>query len=213
MMSLFTKGGSSRVAMVLAISAATIAATLVPATAATAITGADFDPGYIISDLQFYDDAAMSEDEIQNFLTAMVAPYGGCATSDCLAVHKIDTFSRAADRTVCKEYVGAAQESAARVIYKVQKACGISARVLLVTLQKEQSLLSATAPTSWQMKASMGYGCPDTSECDAQFYGFYNQMYKAAWQFKRYSTPDQWGSYQPGSKYIQYNPNPDCGGS
>ncbi|MDH6181721.1 putative cell wall-binding protein [Microbacteriaceae bacterium SG_E_30_P1] len=204
--------GRTRIVGALSVVVATLAATLVPTVAANAITGADFDPGHIISDLQFYDNAAMSEAEIQSFLEARVAPTG-CVTSNCLAAFKMDTFTRAADRNICTEYTGGSQESAARIIYKVQRACGISARVLLVTLQKEQSLLTATAPTSWQMTASMGYGCPDTAPCDAQFYGFYNQVYKAAWQFKRYSTPDPWGTYQPGNRYIQYNPNPDCGGS
>ena len=26
----------------------------------------------------------------------------------------------------------------------------------------------------------MGYGCPDTAACDAQYYGFFNQVYSAA---------------------------------
>ena len=205
--------GAKRLLLVAGAAAAILASTLVPTSSAEAITGADFDPGFIISDLQFYDNAAMSESQIQAFLDGVIGGYGGCATSNCLAQFKMDTFTRPADRTVCAEYVGGSQESAARIIFKVQSACGISARVLLVTLQKEQSLLTTRAPSSWQMTASMGYGCPDTAPCDAQFYGFYNQMYKAAWQFKRYSTPDRWGSYQPGSNYIQYNPNPDCGGS
>jgi putative cell wall-binding protein len=59
----------------------------------------------------------------------------------------------------------------------------------------------------------MGYGCPDNNGgvCDANFYGLYNQLYKAAWQFKRYSTPDPWGNYQPGTEYIQYHPDSACG--
>src|SRR5690606_17851371 len=32
-------------------------------------------------------------------------------------------------------------------------------------------------------------------------------------QFKRYSTPTAWGTYQPGWRTILYNPNPGCGSS
>lgn len=184
-----------------------------PPSSAQAFTGSDFNAGYIISDQQFYNANAMSEAEIQAFLTSMVATNGGCANSNCLANYRQNTWTRPADRTVCAQYTGGSAESAARIIFKVQQACGISARVLLVTLQKEQSLVSATAPSDWRLSIAMGYGCPDTAPCDAEFYGFYNQVYKAAWQFKRYSTPDPWGYYQPGSRYIQYNPNPDCGGT
>jgi putative cell wall-binding protein len=192
-----------------------LVAGLVVATAplpAAALTGADFNPGFIISDSQFYDNDAMSEPEIQVFLNNMIAPYGGCATWECLAVKRVNTTTRAADRTVCAQYTGASQESTAQIIFKVQQACGISARVLLVTLQKEQSLLTSPAPTNYQIERAMGYACPDTGSCDSQYFGVYNQIYKAAWQLKRYSTPDQWGNYQPGNEYIQYNPNPDCGG-
>ncbi len=203
-------------AVVAAVAALVMAVTgVVVAAPAQAFSGSDFDPGYIISDTQFYDADAMSEHEIQVFLNSMIASTsaGSCQNWNCLAVHRTDTWTRAADRNICAQYTGGTQESAARIIFKVQQACGISARVLLVTLQKEQSLLTSPAPSDGKLRIAMGYGCPDTAPCDAQFYGFYNQMYKAAWQLKRYSTPDQWGYYQPGSRYIQYNPNPDCGGS
>lgn len=205
-------GAVQKLAAVLSTIALVVGMSAFGASSAQAITGADFDPGYIISDAQFYDNDAMSEQEIQDFLSSRIADVGGCLTSNCLANFRMDTWTRPADRTVCSQYTGEAGESAARIIYKVQRACNISARVLLVTLQKEQSLITARAPSSWQMTASMGYGCPDTAPCDTQFYGFYNQMYKAAWQFHRYSTPDQFGNYQPGARYIQYNPDPNCGG-
>jgi putative cell wall-binding protein len=196
-----------------AVAVAATAAITAPATSAQAITGADWNPGYIISDAQFYDDDAMTETEIQAFLEQRINSVGGCVTSDCMAVYRTNTYTRPADRNICAQYTGAAAESVARIIFKVQQACGISARVLLVTMQKEQSILSAQAPSSWQMKATMGYACPDSGVCDSKYYGVYNQLYMAAWQLKRYSTPDPWGYYQPGVRYIQYNPNPDCGGT
>jgi putative cell wall-binding protein len=203
-----------------AIALAVTAVIAAPAPAAEAITGADFNPGYIISDAQFYNAKAMTEAEIQSFLVERINAVGGCQTSNCMAVYRSDTTSRAADirsggQVICQAYQGASQESVARIIFKVQQACGISAKVLLVTMQKEQSILSAPAPSSWQMKATMGYACPDTAACDTKYFGVFNQLYSAAWQLKRYSTPtyDPFGGYQPGVRYIQYNPNAACGGT
>lgn len=191
---------------------AMVVVTLVaPATPAEALSGSSFDPRYIISDDQFYDGNAMTAAEIQAFLNSMARP---CTNSNCLNIVRTDTFSRAADRTVCGPYTGAAQETTAQIIFKVQQACGISAKVLLVTLQKEQGLITHSGPSDSRLGRAMGYACPDSAggACDAQFYGLYNQIYKAAWQLKRYSTPDRWGTYYPGPPLaIAFHPNRACG--
>src|SRR5690606_32442809 len=57
------------------------------------------------------------------------------------------------------------------LIYRTQVACNISAKVILATLQKEQSLVTSTAPSDWQLRAAMGQGCPDTAACDNSFAG------------------------------------------
>jgi uncharacterized protein with LGFP repeats len=187
---------------------ATNSATVATAVGATAaLSGSAFKPGQIISNYLFYHRTAMTQAEIQAFLNAKI---GTCSNTNCLNVVRTTTFNRAADRTVCGAYTGAANELASTIIFKVQQACGISAKVLLVTLQKEQGLVTAKAPTASKLKIAMGYGCPDTADCNAAFFGLYNQLYKAAWQFKRYSTPDQWGGIQPGTENIQYHPNAAC---
>ena len=177
---------------------------------AVAASSTGFDPGYIISDDLFYDRAAMSEAGIQAFLSAKI---GTCQNALCLNVLTQDTYDRPKDRTVCNAYVGATNEPVSRMIYKVQQACGVSAKVLLVTLQKEMGLVTKTNPSQWSLDHAMGYACPDTEPCDSSKAGFYNQVYLAAWQFKRYSTPTPWGSYQPGWNNIRYNPNSSCGSS
>ncbi|OGD61361.1 hypothetical protein A3A71_00600 [Candidatus Berkelbacteria bacterium RIFCSPLOWO2_01_FULL_50_28] len=60
----------------------------------------------------------------------------------------------------------------------------VSPMVLLVTLQKEQSLITRTTYDSWAMTASMGYGCPDSGGCDPTYRGFTNQVEWAAWQMR-----------------------------
>lgn len=177
----------------------------------TALSGSSFEPGNIISDHLFYDKNAMTQAQIQAFLDAKI---GTCSNGNCLNIKRVTTTTRPADRTMCAEYLGAANELASAIIYKVQQSCGISAKVLLVTLQKEQSLVTAKAPSDGTLQRAMGYGCPDNTNgaCDANYYGLYNQLYKAAWQFKRYSyPPDPFGNVQLGTEYIQYHPNASCG--
>jgi putative cell wall-binding protein len=173
----------------------------------------DFTPGELIADVNFYDKAAMSEVQIQSFLATMV---GSCANSLCLAQYRASTPNRTWSYGTCAPYVGASNESAARIIFKVQVACGLSAKVILVTLQKEQSLLTNPAPSADVMRKAMGYGCPDTAECDSTYYGFFNQVYAAARQLTWYGKPG--GSFtwlklgQP--NHVLFHPDAArCGGT
>jgi hypothetical protein len=181
--------------------------------AASAATGSDFDPGYIISDANFYAGSAMSQSEIQSFLNSKGPD---CASGyTCLKDYRQSTWSRSGDQ-MCGSYQGAANESSAAIIAKVAAACTISPKVLLVTLQKEQSLVSASTPTQSRYDRAMGYACPDTAPCDAQYFGFYNQVYNSAWQFKRYGNPP--GTSQRFTWYpvgavsnVLFHPDAACG--
>ncbi|SFO94142.1 LGFP repeat-containing protein, partial [Geodermatophilus dictyosporus] len=169
-----------------------------------------FDPGNIISDGVFYDSSTMGVDAIQTFLNAKGS---GCTGSTCLKNYRQDTVTRAGDG-YCNGYQGVGQEGAAAIIRKVAVSCGINPQVLLVTLQKEQGLITSTGPSSTILRKAMGFGCPDTPEgCDAQYYGFHNQLYMAARQFKLYQArPTRYG-YRAGlTNTIAYYPNnPACG--
>jgi putative cell wall-binding protein len=169
-----------------------------------------FNPGLIISDYNFYNGWAMTESEIQSFLDWTV---GSCRNAYCLNVYRMDTQTRSPGFGNCATYQGAPNESAARIIYKVQRACGISAKVLLVTLQKEQGLVTNDAPPLSDLRKAMGQGCPDTSDCDANYYGLMNQLYFGARQLTWYNNPEgsftriKVGQWNP----IQLHPNADCG--
>lgn len=181
-----------------------------PAPQAEALSGSSFKAGYIIADEKFYDGNAMSEGEIQAFLDAKI---GSCQNTLCLNVLRMDTPTRAWSFGTCATYQGGAAESAARIIYKVQQACNLSAKVILVTLQKEQGLVTRTSPSDGILRKAMGYGCPDTSDCDANFYGFFNQVYAAGRQLTWYNNPE--GSFTTlkigQSNPIAFNPNAACG--
>lgn len=184
---------------------------------ARALSGAEFDPGNIISDAVFFNGTAMDEGRIQSWLDANI---GACENGNCLNVKRIDTTSRGAD-AMCGAYAGAAGERVSRVLAKVSRACGINPQVLLVTLQKEQSLVSgsiARAPSVARLDRAMGYACPDTANggCDPSYAGVYNQLYRAAWQFKRYANPAGTSNFftwfRPGTTAaVHYNPNAACG--
>ncbi|MEB0203635.1 hypothetical protein QN345_11155, partial [Cryobacterium sp. 10I1] len=177
--------------------------------AAEALTGSEFDPGYIISDQNFFDTSTMSVGQVQDFLNAQVS---SCSSGYvCLKDYTMATYDRAAvEPGHCSAYAGSGSESAASIIFKTAQACGINPQVLLVLLEKETGLITDTSPTDSTYRKAMGYGCPDTSSCDAAFYGFYNQVYKAAWQFRQYSNyPDR--HYQIGNVSVGYHPNAACG--
>ncbi|SEO70034.1 LGFP repeat-containing protein [Trujillonella endophytica] len=167
-----------------------------------------FRPGNIVSDAVYFNTSTMSADAVQAFL---VQKGGGCTAGDlCIKNFRESTYNRT--ETNCAPYTGAANERAADIIWKVAQACGINPQVLLVTLQKEQGLITATSPSASKYRIAMGYGCPDTAPCDAQYYGFFNQVYKAAWQFRRYATLPRNYSYRAGvTNTIQWHPNAGCG--
>ena len=182
------------------------------------VVGSQFEPGHIISDQYFYDRFAMSEAQIASFLNSQI---GTCQNSLCLNVVRTNTTSRPAD-AMCGGYTGAVGETTASIIFKVQTACGISARVLLVTLQKEQGLITNRAPTASRLDRAMGYACPDNPAqpgwCDPAYAGLYNQIYRAAWQFKRYGNPpgttNSFTWYPVGqASAVRYHPNAACGAS
>ena len=169
----------------------------------------EFDPGHIVSDDAFYDSAAMSEEEIQAFLESV-----SCRPDEgvkCLADYSQSTTTQpAVGGAHCAEYRGGIRERASRIIAKVAEACGISPRSLLVLLQKEQSLL--TRPSVSGYERATGYGCPDTADCDAKYFGFFNQVYNAAWQFRQYTEePDR--AYRIGTVQVGYHPDAACGAS
>jgi len=151
------------------------------------VYSADFRAGNLISDGNFYNGRALAEEGVQALLDAKVPTCVAGAT--CLPDFTQTTPSRAADGR-CAAYAGGAAQSAARIIARVGLACGISQEVLLALIQKETSLVAATAPTAGQYARATGYGCPDGSACDPAYAGFFNQVHAAAWQFKSYlATP------------------------
>lgn len=174
-----------------------------------------FRPGHIISDAVFYNSGSMTETQIQAFLEAQMP---SCASGfTCLRDYRDTSTTRGTD-AMCAAYQGVANERASRIILRVAHSCGINPQVLLVTLQKEQGLITNPAPSASRYQIAMGQGCPDTAACDTRYYGFFNQVYGAAWQLKRYENPPGTSQYftwyAPGRTWnVRFHPNTACGSS
>lgn len=106
--------------------------------------------------------------------------------------------------------------TAAELIYDAAKSSGMNPQVILVTLNKEQSLITGRQNASEEqlqraLDFSMGFGCPDSQPCGAIYKGFYFQLFggvdsennrylgAAKSLMKSFSTPGGRGPYFNGS--------------
>lgn len=154
----------------------------------SAASPSDFEAGNLMSDSVMANYNSMSATDIDNFLRSK------CSSNGCLWAHSFDG------------------KSAAEVIYEVAQQYRINPQVLLVLLQKEQSLITDSSITQNQLDKATGYACPDTAPCDQSRSGFYRQVSGAAYLF-RTVLDGGWSNYPIGNNYIQYNPNTNCGGT
>jgi hypothetical protein len=198
---------------------------------ALAANGSDFSAGNIIDDATFWNKNAMSVQEIQSFLNSKVpscdtwgqksyngqtrAQYGASIGSPtpfvCLKDY-IENPSTKQNNLRGESVTGG--RSAAQLIYDVSQSTGVSPKVILVMLQKEQGLITDDWPFLKQYRSAMGYACPDTAPCDSQYYGFYNQILNGANIFNRYKNNPSSYRYKAGqNNQILWNPNADCGTS
>ena len=193
---------------------------LAPSPPAQANPSAGFNPSEIISDAKFYNGNAMTAAQVQSFLNQRVPrctigdpgkpaggtyyfPNGGSTklAKKCLKDERFTSRSMAAN-AYCSAYQGKAGESAATIIQKVGKACGLSQQTILVMLEKEQSLIQDDFPAQHQLDRAMGYACPDSgpggsANCNTQYYGFFNQVYFGAWQIQLYKANPNGYRYKP----------------
>jgi hypothetical protein len=216
----------------------TLSVSILPPEKAGALSGSQFVAGRIIDDFVFKNNASMSASAIQAFLNSKVQ---NCDTNGTQASGHWYTaanryYTRAewgalngepAPFTCLKSYYenpttkannlhGAAipsgAKSAAQLIWDVSQQYGLSPKVLIVLLQKEQGLVTDDWPWTVEYKSATGYGCPDTAPCDSQYYGFYNQISNAAWQFNYYADHPTSFNFRKGlTNNISYSPSGGCG--
>jgi len=202
--------------------ASILSATLISkSTHAAPVVG--FTPGNIISENIFTNSQSMTAAQIQSFLNSKVT---ACDTNGTLRATEygrsdLTHAQYAATRgwsappyTCLKDYSDGGRVSA-QIIYDASQEFNINPQVLIVLLQKEQSLVTDTWPISIQYQSATGYGCPDSAACDSQYYGLTNQIRWAARMFRAImnNSPTWYTPYVLGNNYIQYGVSPSCGGS
>jgi len=179
-----------------------------PASAARAADARNFDAGEIVSDANFYATSTMAVNDVQSFLDAK----GSKCSRNCLKNYVTTTVAKASETGLCNGYQGGLRQTAAQIIDGVARSCGISQKVLLVLLEKEQSLVTMDNPGPGRYRAATGQGCPDTAACDSAYYGLFNQIFGAARQFKIYQKYADSYWYKAGmTNSILYSPDQSCG--
>lgn len=179
-----------------------------------------FYPGRLISDEKMMDYGSMSEADIQAFLSAK----NGCGNRDYgyyqqLMARSGYVWHWADGHFVCLseerfgdgEVIGTG-DTAAHIIWQAAVDNKINPQVLLVMLQKETGLITDPIPNNGDYRKAMGYGCPDTAACSSQYYGFKNQVFRAA-ELMRDVMTGGWSNYPVGERYVAYHPNAACGGA
>lgn len=200
--------------LLVALVAGMMAALTPPAQARAAeLPASILEGGFIISDAEFFDGDTMTAAQIQTFLNGKVPACKASTGPTCLKNIKVNLPAKAAD-SYCKAVARRDNATAAQVIQAVAAACGVNPKVILVMLQKEQGLVTATAPSNWAYQHAMGMNCPDTAPCDSASAGFVNQVYLGARQQQVYAKNPTRYNYRAGQvNIIKWHPNSSCGTS
>ena len=213
-------------------------AVLVQASPVEAADARTFNAGRIIDDGVFTNADSMSVSSIQSFLNSKVtcdtygvknSELGGGTRAQWLASRGI-----AVPVTCIRDYyentstgannygkaIPSGAISAAQIIYNYSRQFNINPQVLLVTLQKENGLITDEWPTPKQYSESMGFGCPDNvapgaPACDPNYGSFSAQIYQAARHFRGYinNNPGWWVPFTTGANTVRFSPDANCGSS
>ena len=104
------------------------------------IANATFNPDTLISDANFRAVSSMSQAEVQTFLAGQSGTLKSYAAAD----------------------VNGTVKPASQIIWEAAQAFDVSPKVVLVTLQKEQGLLTSPAPSASALAWAMGCGSPSS---------------------------------------------------
>lgn len=167
----------------------------------------DFNPNYIISDAEILDSAAMTLNDIRNFLknkASFLANYS-CPNADGIVKTAAEIiYDASANNYDCDGIV--LNDSASAIEKKAKcRPIAINPRFLLVLLQKEQSLIEDPSPEQSQLDWAAGYGCPDGETCNSRWKGFGKQVNSAALQFYDYMANPGYYTYKAGTAYTITN--------
>ncbi|MBI2589431.1 S8 family serine peptidase [Candidatus Berkelbacteria bacterium] len=159
------------------------------------VAAVDFNSSNIISNSEFIDTNSMTAPEIQRFLEDR----GGF-------LKDFTENGRSAAQIIYDASHGYGDASGAINGIALTTSTGtVSPKVILVTLQKEQSLLTMTSQNDSALRAAMGYACPDSGGCNSNYAGFTKQVENGAWQLRynyERSQATGFGDYQVGQSFC-----------
>ena len=173
-----------------------------------------FDPGNIMSDFVMGNKNTMTEAQIDDFLHSK----NPCnrAYDDEVRYYESQGYhySIKDNRVLCMADDTFNGKSIAKIIWQAAQDYSINPQVLIVLLEKEQSLVTDPWPNDRQYAKATGFGCPDTSSgCDPAYSGLETQIRKAASLFREV-LDGGWSNYPAyTTQFIYYNPSTSCGGS
>lgn len=148
---------------------------------AQADVDSNFNPNILISDAAFSDTHTFGgADGIQKFLVSKGSVLAN--TSPDFLVQLKEPQEVSVKQTLEDPEPNLPQiRTAAQLIWDASQAAGINPQVMLVTLNKEQSLITGTfsdpARLQRALDFSLGFGCPDSSACGDIYRGFYYQLF------------------------------------
>ncbi len=138
-----------------------------------------FDPNMIISDAAFSDVGTFgSAGGIQKFLEVRKSALANTSPDFLIKLKEPDTLTKVGLED--PEPNLSRLRTAAELIYDASKKTGLNPQVILVILEKEQSLITGKfddATLQRRLDRALGFGCPDYEGCGDIFLGFYRQMY------------------------------------
>ncbi|MEK7534908.1 MAG: hypothetical protein AAB563_00685 [Patescibacteria group bacterium] len=162
---------------------------------------------FLVGDADFVAVNSMSPTAIQSFLNSK-GGYLASAPSNQLGDR---AGGRSAAQIIYDASHGSGEASGSLNGITINSSTGtVSPRALLVTLQKEQSLITRTDYSQNALDKAMGYGCPDSGGCNARYAGFTNQVEWAAWQLRyNYEAAGMdaswWASRYSTHYYVNYS--------
>lgn len=170
------------------------------------IQAATFNPNLIISDEEMLDSSSMTRAEIDLFLKSK----NGYISKHTFKNHDGITMAmsqiiyEASNNYDCDGIELSENPTRAERALKCPPTT-INPKLLLVLLQKEQSLIEETDPTQRQLDWATGYGCPDGGGCNSYWEGIGKQINSAALQFFDYMENPHHYSYRAGQTYTISN--------
>jgi hypothetical protein len=171
---------------------------------------AAYEAGRILDDGVLLDARSMNPGQVQSFLASRGGQIAGKSF-----VMNCDAAGQQAKQMY--QSIGAPcghTTSAANIIYYSAQVYGISPKVIMATMQKEQSLITATNPTDRQYSQAMGYACPTSGNCSDSsnfFWQIDNGTWVLRYHFERARGNMNWwnpsSTWTCGTEKNLYKPN------